>query len=151
MKESIPVQKLPDDPARLAALCALWQGSGRDFWITLQGGSMTPTYLPGSHLRIQCSYQAVRANDVVVFRDEARLVAHRVVKIVQDTGGERQVVCLGDGNVFPDAPVPESAVLGIVVGSAPIPFWKRIAFVFLHPRRHGRYVLRRLRRAASAA
>lgn len=147
MTKSAAIQELPDDPARLAALCSLWQSSESLIWITLQGGSMMPTFLPGCRLQVHCSRASLSVDDIVVFRDGSRLVAHRLVRIITDAGSQRRFLCLGDGNVFTDTPILEAAVLGIVIGSEPSPLWKRVLALLIHPRRHGRYALRRLRRA----
>jgi hypothetical protein len=103
-------------PAQLAAALALLAQSGRPFETRLTGVSMGATIPGGATIRVQPQgVDAARAADVVVFRDgEAGLVAHRLV--CRGRGRARDyVITLGDGNRFPDPPVPVSAILGKVI------------------------------------
>ncbi|MBV9851358.1 MAG: S24/S26 family peptidase [Armatimonadetes bacterium] len=130
------------DPARLDALCALWQGARREIWITLQGGSMAPTFLPGARLRLQCGRQDIAVGDVIAYCLGGVLVVHRVIAVTPGPAGTRQFSCLGDGNVFPDPPVSEAAVAGVVVGAERAVPWRQILYALRHPRRHCRHAMR---------
>lgn len=129
------------DPESLAALCALWQAEGRETWITLGGGSMSPTILPGTRIRVHCHRRPPVVGEIVAYRQGGSLVVHRLVEIAGPPDSLR-LICLGDGNVFPDTPIPAEAVVGTVTAVSPMPLPKRALFALRHPRRHARYWLR---------
>lgn len=129
----------------LAALCALWQAEGREAWITLNGGSMSPTILPGTRIRLHCHRRPPVVGEIVVYRQGGSLVIHRLVEITSPPD-ILHLICLGDGNVFPDAPIPAEAVVGTVTAVSSMPFLKRALFALCHPRRHTRYWLRLIKK-----
>ncbi len=147
MADTLTAAELPvSTPARLTALCALWQAEEREVWITLNGGSMSPTILPGTRLCLRCSSGPPALGDIIAYRQENILVVHRLLEI---TGlpDSPQLVCLGDGNIFNDRPVAAQAFVGTVTRIAPIPVLQRALFALRHPRRHARFMLRRLQAA----
>ena len=147
MADTLTAAELPaSTPERLAALCALWQAEEREVWITLRGGSMSPTILPGTRLCLGCSSGPPAVGGIIAYRQENILVVHRLTEI---TGmpDSPQMICLGDGNVFNDPPVPIQAFVGTVTKIAPMPLPQRALFALRHPRRHARFLIRCLRAA----
>jgi signal peptidase I len=136
---------LTHDPERLAALCALWQLTERDFWITLQGGSMAPTIRSGSRLCLRCHQSEFSIGDILAYRREGMLVVHRLVAIIEGvTPEERLYVCHGDHNGSRlDPPVPREAVFGVVTHICPPSFYEQA-------RQRGVVLRERCRRAGRA-
>lgn len=137
---------MPDalTPEQRTALYAQWQDEEREVWVTLDGGSMTPTILPGTRLRLHCSRRLPGLGEIVACRQDSALIVHRLLQITGPPDAPT-LICRGDGNIVPDAPVPAEAVVGVVTQIAPLPFSRRLAFALRHPRRHVRFLLRRLR------
>jgi len=102
------------DPARLAALCELWQQDQREVWLMLSGESMEPTIRSGSRFRLRCCRRTPQVGEVVAFRRGGCLVVHRLVR-VDDGGGEQRFICKGDGNGAEDEPILPDMVVGTVV------------------------------------
>ena len=132
-------------PERLAALCQQWQAEEREIWITLRGGSMSPTILPGTRFCLRCHTDLPTVGEIIAYRQGNVLVVHRLVEIAGAPDALR-LICLGDGNVVPDLPVPANGVVGTVTAISPMPLPKRTLFALRHPRRHGRYLMRLLRK-----
>ena len=132
-------------PEKLLALCGLWQAEGREVEITLNGGSMSPTILPGTRLRLHCRRDLPHVGDIIAYRQEGILVVHRLIEI---TGSPEapMLTCLGDGNILSDAPVSADAFIGTVIAVSPMPLLQRVLFALRHPRRHVRYLVRLLRK-----
>ncbi len=111
---------LTRDPRRLAALCELWRGAGREVWVTIQGRSMTPGIPPGSRLLLRCGPVEPRPGDILAYRREGVLLVHRVVRVEDGF-----LVLKGDANPDLDDPVPPEDVLGTVVAVRRPPAVKR--------------------------
>jgi signal peptidase I len=82
--------------------------------LRLQGDSMWPTMPDGSLVEVErASPREIRLGDVVIWQDQGRLVAHRVV---QKVGGRPicQLVTKGDNCSSSDQALPAEAVLGRV-------------------------------------
>ena len=142
--ETTNASALARGPESLAALCTLWQAEGREIWITLQGGSMSPTILPGTRVRLHCHQQTPALGDIVACRSGGLLVIHRLIKIAGPPD-DPQLICLGDGNILPDSPVPLTSLVGTVTAVSPMPRLRRVLFALRHPRRHTRFLRRRFR------
>jgi hypothetical protein len=102
------------DPAKLAALCELWQADRCELALTLYGQSMRPGLPPGTRLRLRCGPERPGVGEIAAYRREGALIVHRLAAVTQGPEGER-LVFKGDGNAEPDRPVPPEAVVGIVV------------------------------------
>ena len=137
-------------PDVLAAFWAARQDEEREVEIVLNGGSMGPTLLPGTRLRLRCHRRLPALGEIVACRHGRLLVVHRLQAIVGPPDAPR-LVCLGDGNRLPDPPVPAEAAVGTIVAAAPLPRSRRLLFALRHPRRHLRFLLRRLRQPPFAA
>ena len=107
--------ELTGDPRRLRALCELWRNARQDVWVTLRGGSMVPEIRPGARVRLQCGEYAPVVGEIIAFRQEGRLVIHRLMEV--DAQG--RLICRGDANPRPDAPVTLDDVAGRVVEVQP--------------------------------
>jgi Peptidase S24-like len=91
-----------------AAAIELLARGGRTFEVRLAGISMGRTIPDGSLVRVDpVDADAIRRGDVIAFRDDDRVVAHRV-----RFAARGHFVMLGDGYSLPDLPVPRSAILG---------------------------------------
>lgn len=86
--------------------------------LQVTGWSMLPTVMPGETLEVESLGNAgvsrqVARGDIVLFRRDGRLFAHRVVTVASDSGSE-QIVTRGDGMPHADSPLDSSDVLGKV-------------------------------------
>lgn len=133
---------LTKDPARLQALCELWQDDEREVWITIRGQSMTPTILSGSRLRLRCSRDVPEVGQIAAFRRGDILVIHRLIRIAESANGQRLFVFRGDGSRFEDPPVTLDEVVGMITAvRAPSPVARAAGLL--------RALFRRVRRFAA--
>jgi hypothetical protein len=80
----------------------------------LQGDSMWPTVMPGTLVEVErVSPADIKLGDLVVWQDEGRLVAHRIVQRVRDGSGVR-LVTKGDNASSQDCSIPPQMILGRV-------------------------------------
>ena len=79
----------------------------------ITGNSMAPLIRHGDRLEIDHDPGELRPGDVVVFRREGALVAHRLIRCDRIGPGER-LVTRGDGCAALDPPVARSQVIGRV-------------------------------------
>lgn len=83
--------------------------TGRLF-LTLRGASMTPELWPGDLLRAQrCAISDVARGEIVVFEQEGRLIAHRVI-----AHAECGLLTRGDAAAHADPVVTPDRFLGVV-------------------------------------
>src|SRR5216683_2072191 len=102
------------DAQRLLVLSNFLKKSSAEFESTVLGGSMGKALPPGSIIRVRFANDAnLETGQVVTYVATDRIVAHRLVKMATSRGG-RYVITCGDGTVCPDAPMPVSAVIGIL-------------------------------------
>lgn len=105
--------------ARIEAACCdlmseVVRGAG-EASVKVTGFSMLPAIWPGDVLRVRrLSADEVRAGQVVVYRRDGKLVAHRV--ICAPRGAGEAVITRGDSVPLADAPVETSELVGQVVG-----------------------------------
>jgi signal peptidase I len=104
------------DPCTLRSLCEMWMDSNHEAWIVLRGGSMAPTIVEGSRVRVRFSHRTPAVGDIVAYRNGNSLVVHRLVDVV-DTAIGMKIIFRGDGNADPDPPVPIHRVVGVVLES----------------------------------
>lgn len=102
-------------PARLAALCSLWQSQDKIVHLTIKGSSMLPDVPPGSSIRLSCGHVEPRIGDIVAARVGPRLVVHRLIKISREDPHRPLYICRGDANAFVDEPVFREQIVGIVL------------------------------------
>ncbi len=94
-------------------------GGGKPTVSVVCGSSMKPFFRAGQRVAVQKVVpETIRTGNVILFAsgdgDGPRFM-HRVVKVVCENGG-RWFLCRGDNRSRPDGLVPESRVLGRVVG-----------------------------------
>ena len=92
----------------------LWGQAGAQHWIAIEGRSMTPLLREGDAVLVSHGRQGVQRGCVVLFRQEGKLVAHRVLRISRDDGGST-LTTKGDSLRTLDAPVPAERIVGWVV------------------------------------
>ena len=73
----------------------------------VSSGSMRPVLEVGDLIVVKNgpTFGEVRAGDIIVFRSPTsldRIIVHRILRIVDSTGGERQFITKGDNNGSPD-------------------------------------------------
>nr|UXE44309.1 hypothetical protein Hi04_10k_c1889_00030 [uncultured bacterium] len=115
-----PAAVITGDPRRLAALAELWRAAGSEVWLTLRGSSMMPAIPPGWRVHLSCHRHGIRPGQIIAYQHGDSFVVHRVTALV--TGSvvsDRVVICQGDANQGPDAPVPVNDVLGVVIACRP--------------------------------
>lgn len=83
-------------------------------WVQVVGTSMRPTLAPGSWIQVQFGETAPRVGEIVVFRQDGTIVAHRVIRISRG-----QLLLKGDGSRAFDAPATVDDVLGVVRARRP--------------------------------
>jgi Peptidase S24-like len=102
----------PRDLARLAML-ETWRRDGAEAWIEATGGSMLPLIRPGDRLLVGFGARDVEPGDVILFRHDGLVVAHRVVGI-RERDGVRRLIAKGDNEPFATEDVAPADLLGIV-------------------------------------
>ncbi|MEW6352566.1 MAG: S24 family peptidase [Thermodesulfobacteriota bacterium] len=90
-------------------------GRGGDFCLGVHGRSMLPFVRHGARLTVKgVAPEALRVGDIVLYRSEGRLLAHRIVN-VENSGTQERVYARGDAFYGrPDAVLP-GQILGLVV------------------------------------
>ena len=116
-----------------AAAVDLLTRSGRTFDVRISGVSMGDTIPDGATVRVEpVEPAALRRGDVVAYREDDRIVAHRLW-----FRARKHSVLVGDGYELPDLPVADHDVMGRVTAIADAGVYREIA-----PRRthtfHGR-------------
>lgn len=105
------------DPAEAAGLLRLLRRSGADIECQVQGRSMAPAIPDGARVRIRLDGATAAGPDAAV----ALLIGgdtfsvHRLVHRGKSPRARGYVLTHGDGNIFCDAPHPESLLLGSVL------------------------------------
>lgn len=99
------------DPRQFDQVARELAASNQSIDIPITGGSMGAALPNGSIARIRLSDGSTcKLGDVVVFRLDEKLVAHRVIHIRAPF-----LVTRGDARVAPDPPIPFSRVLGRMI------------------------------------
>ena len=123
---------------RRAACCELITAvahTSGEVSLKLTGTSMLPAVWPGDVVTVQrCNLAELQPRQIVLFRREGGLVAHRVVSVAQD-----HVITQGDSLPSRDLPVTLIEIVGQVTGisrngrSVPVglSFWQHSAAFFL--------------------
>jgi hypothetical protein len=105
-------------------------------WLLHRGGSMAPALRDGDRVCVQSLVGAAppRPGEILIFRRDERLVAHRLVAV-----GDGFVVTRGDASARDDSPIPPDRLLGRVtkVKCLPVPVrWaRRLRSYLIHFRR----------------
>lgn len=96
-----------------AALKA-WRQNGAQHRIPIVGTSMYPFLREGDHVLITHDWSKMCLGDIIVFRRNEALFAHRVVKILK---AEKEFACItkGDNTTLCDLPVEGREIMGRVI------------------------------------
>jgi len=114
MKPGIIPLNAPDHV--LAAMLDVWRETGRISSMTVYGKSMEPRIPKGTKVLVEHRCDRIEPGDVVVFKNDDHLTAHRVVAVHESAGG-RVYTTQGDANPEPDEePLPERWIVGKVTG-----------------------------------
>jgi signal peptidase I len=102
-----------------SACCDLVSGVARihgKVHLKVAGASMVPALWPGDLVTVRsCDSSELQPGTIVVFRQNERLVVHRLVRWVDSThGGDGCLVARGDARPRCDQPVKASEVIGCV-------------------------------------
>src|SRR5258708_5269422 len=102
------------DAQRSLVLSIFLKTSSADFESTVLGGSMGKALPPASIIRVRfANHSHLGTGKVGTYVARRGRGAHRVVKMAPSRG-DRYVITCGHGTVCPDAPIPVSAVSGIL-------------------------------------
>jgi Peptidase S24-like len=102
----------PRDLARIAML-ETWRRDGVEHWIEATGASMLPLIRPGDRLLVAFGERDARPGDVVLFRHDGLVVAHRVVGS-RERDGLRRLIAKGDNEPYATEDIVPSNLLGVV-------------------------------------
>lgn len=86
MSNRITPKQADIPPETLKAALELWGQAGEEHWIPVRGTSMLPLLRQGDQLLVAHGRQDVRRGDIVVFRREDGLIAHRVLRVMSHQG-----------------------------------------------------------------
>ncbi len=88
-------------------------GSGYSIEFQATGNSMHPTIKDGEMITVQpLPISDIKAGDVVLYRNQTGVIAHRVVRVERD-----QLILRGDASQTFDAPVDAHQILGKVIST----------------------------------
>jgi signal peptidase len=90
--------------------------SGQSIRFQAPGRSMYPTIKEHETITVQSvATSGVKTGDIILYRLEAVVIAHRVVRIERGEHGGSRFILRGDASGAPDEPVEPAQVLGKVV------------------------------------
>ena len=95
----------------LDALAAFQRKLGRQQVMRMIGNSMRPCIRHGNRLHVELRPTRFRLGDVLIRRQQGKLIAHRLIAV----RGE-MLLLRGDANVVPDPPVLKNQIIGRVTG-----------------------------------
>ena len=98
----------------LKAVLDVWGQAGKQHFIPIAGRSMVPLIEDGDHVLVAHGCAGVRRGDVVVFRHQGRLIAHRVLRIHSNDAGPT-FVTKGDNTTQFDSPLSADEIVGRVL------------------------------------
>jgi hypothetical protein len=102
----------PPPPEVLQAALDLWRQDGTLHRVPVRGQSMLPLLRPGDSVLVAHGAPLV-PGDVLVYRREGQLVAHRLIRPAAGEG--RACLAQGDNLLEPDAPVEADEIVGRVI------------------------------------
>ncbi len=98
----------------LEAVLDVWGQAGEQHFIPITGNSMLPLIRDGDHVLVAHGCAGLRRGDVVVFRHEGRLIAHRVL-CIYDGDARPTFVTKGDNAPQFDSPLSADEIVGRVL------------------------------------
>lgn len=88
--------------------------SGYSIEFQANGNSMYPAIKNGEMITVQpVELSDIKAGDVILYRNQARVIAHRVVRVEPDS----QLILRGDASQTLDAPIVPHQILGKVIST----------------------------------
>jgi signal peptidase I len=103
-----------DPNLNVNTLRELWKQTSEQHWLPVQGISMLPMIHEGDNILISYDLSTVRRGDILVFKRTDGLVAHRVIRIINQPDQAWIYQTKGDNCTRFDTPLFESEVLGRV-------------------------------------
>ena len=98
----------------LQAALDIWKQTGHHQTIPIEGQSMLPLFREGD--QVQVAYgAAVRPGDVVAFRQQGKLIVHRLLRTCYKHGESPLFITKGDNALHLDPPLKRSDMLGRVI------------------------------------
>lgn len=98
----------------LEAVLDVWGQTEEQHFVPITGGSMLPLIRDGDHVLVVHGCAVVRRGDVVVFRREGQLIAHRALRICSGDAG-LTFVTKGDNAFQFDPPLSADEIVGRVL------------------------------------
>jgi signal peptidase len=90
--------------------------SGQSIRFRAPGRSMYPTIKEDETITVQpVAPSAIKMGDIILYRLEGVVIAHRVVRIERGEDGGSRFIARGDASGVPDEPVEPAQVLGKVI------------------------------------
>ncbi len=126
----------------LLSMTATLLGDNRTLGLKMQGFSMFPTFKEDDYGYIEsCTSESLTKGDLVVFRHNNTLVAHRLIDI-KEKNGAKIFIAKGDKNYHNDAPFTENELVGKVISfkrndklkntNSPFMRWQRFIALNFH-------------------
>jgi signal peptidase I len=112
--------------AHLQAVIELWGLAGKHTLLPVHGYSMAPLFCEGDQILIEYGTKWVRMGDILVFRQDDRMVVHRVLSVVRKGATISWWITKGDNNIHIDPPVTPEQAIGRVIGACHSGSVKRI-------------------------
>lgn len=97
------------------AILKLWSQSGRHLQMKMVSNSMIPLICQGNELLIELNPKTIRLGDILIYRHNNLLIAHRLIKSY-DVEGKSFLILKGDRVRHSDSPLPAEKVIGRVIG-----------------------------------
>src|SRR3989304_729459 len=98
-------QPPPSPDPNLDTVLELLESHGGDFWTVATGDSMMPLIREGDRLLVQPAQSPLRRGEIMVFRSESRLIAHRLLRLRRNPQSESVYLAQGDHALSPDPPI----------------------------------------------
>ena len=94
----------------LDATLNFWSQTNKHHFIPITGNSMWPLIRDGDQIFVRHGNSHLRRGDIVLFRQNTRLLAHRIIRLDTD-----RVITKGDNNRHVDPPLNANEILGRVM------------------------------------
>jgi len=101
-------------PPVMEAVLDLWRKAKGQHYVSVTGRSMYPIIREGDQVLVSLGCAGIRRGDVIVFRLEGVLIAHRVLSIGRTDAGYR-LVTKGDNVPYFDDPLSDNQIVGRVL------------------------------------
>lgn len=106
-------EKSMQDPV-LGAVLDVWTQAGEKHYIPITGRSMFPLIRNGDQVLVAHGCAGIRRGDVIIFRYDGKLVAHRVLRISKNEAGH-MFLTKGDNVLQFDPPLRANEIVGRVL------------------------------------